>query len=255
MADRKKLFITGAAGTIGEALRKHLRDRYDFRLLFHSKVPDVEKGDEVVVSDVANFEAMLEATVGVDVIVHLALAKWKGQTEAHRAQATLGVDIPGVYNLYEAARINQVPTVVFASTNHVTGNYEKDKFCSYPDAMVRPDGIYGAGKAFGEALGRFYSDRHGIRVFCLRIANFNGKDEPGQFYEPGYSRWFSPRDIAQMTWRCIEAEALKFGIFYGVSNGGEKKFDLSNAKALLSYEPEDDGSLKVYRDMYQKAKG
>ena len=256
MVDRKKLFITGAAGTIGQALRKHLRDRYDFRLLFHSKVPDVEKGDEVVVSDVANFETMLEATVGVDVIVHLALAKlWKGQTEAQRAQGTLGVDIPGVYNLYEAARINRVPTVVFASTNHVTGNYEKDEFCSYPDAMVRPDGIYGAGKAFGEALGRFYSDRHGIRVFCLRIANFNGEDEPGRFYEPGYSRWFSPRDIAQMTWRCIETEALKFGIFYGVSGGGEKKFDLSNAKALLSYEPEDDGSLKVYRDMYQRAKG
>ena len=112
-----------------------------------------------------------------------------------------------------------MPTVVYASTNHVTGMNEKEGIRSEPDKPVRPDGIYGAGKAFGEALGRFYADQYGIRVFCLRIANFNGLDEPGRDYEPGQSRWFSPRDIAQMTWRCIEAEDLKFEIFYGVSSG------------------------------------
>ncbi|MBI2951198.1 NAD(P)-dependent oxidoreductase [bacterium] len=255
MTRRKKLFITGAAGLIGAALRKHLRGRYDFRLLFHSTVPEVEKGDEVVISDVSNFEAMLEATAGVDAIVHLALARWRGTTQAQRAQSTLQVDIPAVYNIYEAARVNRVPTVVFASTNHVTGHYEKEGALSQPDLPVRPDGIYGAGKAFGEALGRFYSERHGIRVLCLRIANFNGKDEPGRLYEPGLSRWLSPRDMAQLTWRCIEAEGVTFGVFYGVSRGGEQKFDLSNAKALLGYEPEDDGSLEVYRNKYKKDGG
>jgi uronate dehydrogenase len=255
MAKRKKIFITGAAGAIGEALRKHLRDRYDFRLLFHSNIPEVEKGDEVVTSDVANFESMLEATAGVDAIVHLALAKWNGSTQSQRAQSTMRVDIPGVYNLYEAARINRVPVVVFASTNHVTGLYEKEGSLSQPDAPVRPDSIYGAGKAFGEALGRLYAERHGVRVLCLRIANFNGQDEPGRFYEPGLSRWLSPRDMAQLTWRCIETEGVSFGVFYGVSGGGEKKFDLSNAKALLGYAPEDDGSLEVYRKKYKKDRG
>lgn len=254
MAQRKKLFVTGAAGLIGEALRKHLRGRYDFRLMFHSKVHPAEPGDEVVTSDVTRFEAMLEATSGVDAVVHLALAKgWGGQTRAERARQTIDVDIPGVYNILEASRINRVPTVVFASTNHVTGQYEKEGLVSHADALVRPDSVYGAGKAFGEALGRFYSERHGLRVFCLRIANFNGQDEPGRYYEPGFSRWLSPRDMAQLTWRCIEAEGLTYGIFYGVSGGGEKKFDLSNAEALLGYAPEDDGSLEVYRNRYKKA--
>ena len=45
MAERKKLLITGAAGKIGAALRKHLRNRYDFRLMFHSQIPD-ESGRE-----------------------------------------------------------------------------------------------------------------------------------------------------------------------------------------------------------------
>ena len=248
MERRKRLFITGAAGLVGTALRTHLRGRYDFRLLFHSRIPEVDREDEVVVSDVTRFEAMLEATRGVDAVLHLALAGgWRGETSAERARQALEVDMPGVYNVFEASRINGVPTVVFASTNHVSGYYEKENLLSDPEAPVRPDGVYGAGKAFGEALGRCYSDRYGMRVFCLRIANFPGKDEPGRSYEPGMSRWLSPRDLAQLAWRCLEAEGLKFGIFYGVSRGGEKKFDLSNAKALLGYEPEDDGSAEVYR--------
>ena len=128
---------------------------------------------------------------------------------------------------------------------------EKEGILSHPDMPVRPDSIYGAGKAFGEALGRYYADAHSLRVFCLRIANFNGRDEPGRYYEPGYSRWLSPRDLAQLTRRCIEAKELNWGIFYGVSRGAELKWDLSNARDLLGYEPEDDGSALEHRQKYQ----
>ena len=254
MAKRKKLMITGAAGKIGSALRKHLRDRYDFRLLFHSRIPeDLDRRDEVVISDVSNFASMLEATEGVDAIAHLALARgWRGVTQAQRAQMTFDIDMQGNYNFYEAARINGVGTVVFASTNHVSGMNEKAGIYTDPDMPVRPDSIYGAGKAFGEALGRLYSDRNNMRVICIRIASFNGEDEPGRYYENGLSRWLSPRDMAQLTWRGIEAEGVKFGIFYGVSGGAEKKWDLTNAKELLGYEPEDDGTLPVYQEKYRK---
>ena len=252
-ARRQKLFITGAAGVVGTALRKHLRDRYDYRLLFHATVPEVDPGDEVVLGDVADFEAMREATAGVDAIAHLALARVsRHMTQAARARNTIDVDMRGVYNVYEAARLNRVRTVVFASTNHVTGLNEQEGLVSTPEAPVRPDSIYGAGKAFGEALGRLYADRHGVRVFCLRIANFNGKDEPGRFYEPGLSRWLSPRDLAQLVWRCIEAEHLQWGIFYGVSGGGEQKWDLANARELLGYQPADDGSLERWRARYPR---
>lgn len=257
MCKRKKLFITGAAGRVGTALRKHLRDHCDLRLLFHSTIPDdVGPEDEVVVSDVASYAAMLEATEGVDTIVHLALARgWRGMPKAQRAQRTFNVDVMGTYFIFEAARINGITTVVYASTNHVTGINEKKGIRSQPDMPVRPDSLYGAGKAFGEALGRYYVDVHGLRVFCLRIANFNGRDEPGRYYEPGYSRWLSARDLAQLTWRCIEAENLNWGIFYGVSGGAEEKWDISNARVLLGYEPEDDGSAEVYRRRYASERG
>ncbi|MBC7236633.1 MAG: NAD(P)-dependent oxidoreductase [Chloroflexi bacterium] len=249
---RKKVLITGAAGTVGTALRKHLRDRYDLRLLFHSRVPDdIAPEDEIAISDVANYAAMIEVTEGVDVIVHLALAgALHGRPRAEIAQQTFDVDMKGTYHIYEAARVNKVSTVIYASTNHVTGINEQLGIRSHPDMPVRPDSIYGAGKAFGEALGRYYADVHGLRVFCLRIANFNGKDEPGRYYEPGKSRWLSPRDLAQLVWRCIETEGLNWGIFYGVSRGAEEKWDIANARELLGYEPQDDGSEERFRRMY-----
>ena len=205
----------------------------------------------------ATVPAVLEATEGVDVIVHLALSAWghRGfvRLEADRARLTFDVDMKGTYHLFEAARINRVATFIYASTNPVTGINEKEGILSQPDQPVRPDSIYGAGKAFGEALGRLYADVHGMRVFCLRIANCNARDEPGRYYEPGYSRWLSPRDLAQLTWRCIEAEDLSWGIFYGVSRGAERKWDLSNARELLGYEPQDDGSALAFRQRYSKA--
>lgn len=256
MSERKRLLVTGAAGIVGTAIRKHLKDRYDFKLLCNRTIPeDVSPSDVVVSGDIADFEVMTEAAQGVDGIVHLGLANRRtAGTRAELARGTIDVDIRSCYNIYEAARINGVEVVVFASTNHVTGLNEQDGIVSRPDLPVRPDGIYGAGKAFGEALGRYYADRMGVRVLCLRIANFNGKDEPGRFYPKGGSRWLSPRDCAQLVWRSIETTDVKFGVFYGVSLGGEEKWDLTNAREQLGYDPVDNGADDKWQAQYREDK-
>ena len=255
MTERKRVFITGAAGTIGTALRRHIRAWYDLRLLFHSRIPDdVGPSDEVVIGDIADYAAMVEATEGVDAIVHLALAhRPRRTTQAERAWQAFDVDMKGTYCVFEGARINRVPTLVYASTNHVTGVNEQEGVISRPELAIRPDSIYGVGKAFGEALGRLYMESHGLRVFCLRIANCNGQDDdPGRYYEPGRARWLSAGDLAQLVHRCIEAEGLNWGIFYGVSGGAEEKWDLTNARELLGYAPRDDGSAARYRERYRR---
>ena len=253
MPKRKRLLITGAAGKVGGALREHLRDRYGLRLLFHRTIPDdLRPEEEMLTADISDFEAMLEATRGVDIVAHCAIFnRPKGMTRAALARLTFDVDMKSCYNIYEAARLNGVETVVFASTNHVTGMNEKEGLISRPELPVRPDGIYGAGKAFAEALGRYYSDAYGLRVFCLRIANFNGLDEPGRRYEVGQARWLSPRDCAQLTHKCIENDDLKFGVYYGVSQGGEEKWDLTNAIEELGYAPEDNGALREWQAKYE----
>jgi len=240
---RKKLFITGAAGNVGSALRRYLRDRYDFRLLFHSNVPEVEQGDEVVVSDLSDFASMVEAGAGIDAIVHLGIATGKrGLTRSRHNQMIMETNVQGTYNIFESARINNVPKVIFASTNHVTGFYEKEGSVSRPNLPVRPDSMYGVSKAYGEALGRFYYDAHGMSVYCIRIANFPNTDEANRQYETGMNRWLSSRDMAELTHCCMEAPHPQFGIFYATSKGGELKWDMVNAKEMIGWEPQDRGA-------------
>ena len=63
-----------------------------------------------------------------------------------------------------------VKRVVFASSNHAVGFYPREQRIGV-NVTVRPDSRYGVSKAFGEALGALYADKHGLRVTCLRIGN------------------------------------------------------------------------------------
>ncbi|MBT3342892.1 MAG: NAD(P)-dependent oxidoreductase [Gemmatimonadetes bacterium] len=243
MSSRKKLFITGAAGLVGSALRLHLRDRYDFRLLFHRTIPETEPGDEIMVSDVANFENMVEACEGVDAVIHLGIAiAGRGTPRTRYNQMIMETNIQGTYNVFEAARIHSVPKVIFASTNHVTGYYEKEGIVTGDDVMVRPDSMYGVSKAYGEALARHYHDAFGMSCYCLRIANFPNTDEVNSKYETGKNRWLSARDCSNLVTSCLEAPHPQFGIFNAVSRGAELKWDLSSSKRLVDWEPEDRGA-------------
>jgi uronate dehydrogenase len=238
MTARKLILMTGASGMIGQDMRRLLRDRYRFRLMSHSTPLTPEGDEEVIQGAVDSFDDMLRAVRGVDGVLHLAASS---AVETPWPDA-LKNNIIGVYNCYEAMRQAGVKTVVFASTNHVTGMYERDSQPCYPDLPVRPDGYYGASKAFGEALGRYYSDAFGLRVICLRIGSY--LPEPRN--ERNLSTWLSPRDMAQLFWRSLESDR-PFGIFYGVSGNRRRYWSIESAVTDLGYRPEDDAELYAER--------
>ena len=53
------------------------------------------------------------------------------------------------------------------------------------------------------------------------------------------STWLSYKDTVQLCWRGIEAEDVKWGIYYGISGNTRAYWDIQNAKDELGYEPED----------------
>lgn len=242
MGERKKLLITGAAGLVGSALRRYLRDRYDFRLLCYPSIPEVQPEEEALVVDLADFESMVEVGAGIEGIVHLGIATpSRRRTRSRYDRMVLETNIGGTHNVFESARINGIPKIIFASSNAATGSYEEGGIFTRPDMPVRPDSFYGVSKVFGEALGRYYHDAYGMSVYCIRIGNFPNTDQVDHEYEPGMNRWLSARDMAELTACCIEAPHPQFGIFYGVSRGAEKKWDISNARELVGWEPRDSG--------------
>jgi uronate dehydrogenase len=150
----KKVLMTGASGKIGTSLRDLLKDRYALRLQERpggQPVGPARAGEEIVQTDITDMAGMRAAMRGCDAVIHLAASS---AVQTPWADA-LNNNIVGQYTVLEAMRQEGVPRMVFATTNHVTGYYELKGRPCYPDMPVRPDGYYGASKAFGEALARF----------------------------------------------------------------------------------------------------
>jgi len=229
---KKRVLITGAAGRIGASLADQLRGRYDLRLQYHHKVPAHPPVDDYLVADIANFAEIAPALAGIDAVVHMA-----GEPNPRASwDAVHSANIVGCYNVFEAARQAGVKKIVFASTNHVMGMYDRDReWPIYSGQPPRPDSLYGVSKGFGEILGRHFADQHDISGICLRI----GWVLPQPHHDIARFMWLSPRDCAQVTWRAIESD-LPFGIFYAISGNGGRHWDITDTIEKLGYRPADD---------------
>jgi nucleoside-diphosphate-sugar epimerase len=243
-----RLLITGVNGLIGTILRNALHGAYNIYGLDRLG----PFSDRVLSADIAEYKQVvhvIQQFSPLDYIVHLAgnpsvKASW---------DEVLSANIVGTRNIFEAAREFQVPRVIFASTNHVTGAYEGFEPNLYlhtqpeplkisPQDPIRPDSDYGVSKASGEALARYYCARWGIDAICLRIGAVLPDDDPTTNL---HSRkiWLSHRDLVQLVEKSLGSN-VTFGIYYGVSNNKGAFWDINNARTELGYAPVDDGSTR-----------
>lgn len=249
MPQNMKVLVTGASGRIGRAFREAYRNYYSLRLFHHRSPIKASAGEEVVPGDITDFHSILKAMEGVEAVVHLAAdtrikAPWN---------SILKLNIIGTYNVFEATRRSGVKKIVFASSNHACGFAVEESDLVGPGTPIRSDSFYGVSKVFGETLGRYYSDKFGLSVICLRIGSCHDGDDPSNmfktilssertqaFYNPEkiIAMWISNRDMAQLIHRSIETD-LKFGIFYGTSDNIPRIFDINDAKEKLGYKPQD----------------
>lgn len=255
---KKQVLITGATGVIGRAVREHLADRYDLHYLTRRPADFPSH-----VADITDLDAIQPAFRGMDSVVHLAASSTVDSTW----EEILPNNLIGTYNVYEAARREGVDSVVFASSNHTIGVYEIEgapELYELDDPRVydhtvdvRPDSLYGMSKVYGEALGRYYVDMHGLRVFCLRIGSVRESDDPvdpsigeasppllnlttpEQRYKRMRGTWLSRRDCSELISRCLEADHLDWAVVYGISDNPRKFWDISHARELLGYHPRD----------------
>jgi uronate dehydrogenase len=230
MPSMNRVLITGAAGTIGRALRESLRGVYPI-LRLSDRVPltPAGAGEEVDQTDLTDMAAVEKMVAGADGIVHLG-----GISGESDWQTILAGNIVGTYNLFEAARRAGVRRIVFATSNHAVGFYPRTQRIDHR-VVPRPDSRYGVSKAFGEALASLHADKHGIGFLCTRIGNFG----PRPIDKRRLSIWISPRDYAQLVRIGLEHPDIRFEIVYGVSNNRRSWYDNTNA-LRLGYRPQDD---------------
>jgi uronate dehydrogenase len=226
-AKAKRVLLPGAAGGIGTMLRRLLKGVYaELRLSDIAEPNGLGTDENFVQADLADMTAVEKIVEGVDGIIHLGGVSIEKPWEMiHQA------NIVGGYNLFEAARREDVKRVVFASSNHAVGFYRRNRRIG-TEAPVRPDSRYGVSKAFGEALGALYSDKHGMSVTCLRIGNVGARPLDVR----RLSIWISPEDIVQLISIGLNHPDIRFEILYGASNNEAAWWDNSRAQSL-GYRP------------------
>jgi nucleoside-diphosphate-sugar epimerase len=233
-----RVAITGANGDIGRTIAPYLAARHEVRLAIWDlpagrsvAMPDCG-GAEVRRVDITDAAAVTDFVRGTDAVVHLA-----GQREVAADWTSLRApNIDGTFNVFEACHTQSVSKIVFASSNHAAGGYELDGQAGLDGSeVVRPDSLYGVTKAFGEALGRYFSDRHGISVICLRIGSFL----PAPDGERSLRTWLSPADLCRLMSAALAAD-VRYGLYYGASANTRGQWDIRPAIAELGYDPQDD---------------
>jgi nucleoside-diphosphate-sugar epimerase len=247
-----KIGVTGSNGTIGTRLCADLANDHELVRI------DLQNAD--VNANVCDFEAMLGALQGCETVIHLAGvvavdADW---------ESVYGTNIGGTYNVFEAARRSGVRRIIFASSNHCVGMNEVQNapqiyepgFGRVIDTKepYRPDGLYGVWKAFGETLGRYYSDKYGMQVACIRIGSITEADDPrdpsvressgwlGLTDEQKFRRyaatWMSQRDFARLV-RAILERDVPYAVVYGVGDNVTRFWDLEAGRAIYGFWPQD----------------
>jgi len=187
--DTDTVLITGAAGAIGTALRNGLRSGWrHLRLTDVRPIRNPAPNEECIVADVSDRAACERLTQGVKAVVYLT-----GVGSDYSLEDLFRVNVRGLFDVFESARLSGVERIVYASSNHAFGCYPITERVT-PAMPPRPDSLYGAFKVFGETILQNYHDRHGIRSVSMRIGTY--RTEP--IDQRSLATWLSPGDVARL---------------------------------------------------------
>lgn len=236
MSHFNRVLITGAAGALGRELRQA-----GPRLARHVRLTDLRASENLGPMEddrpcnLDDMAGVMKAVEGCDAIIHMGAHATEGGW-----QQILHANIIGTYNIYEAARLHGVKRIVYASSIHAIGYYERNQTID-TSVPTRPDSLYGVSKTFGENLASFYFDKFGIESVCLRI----GTSIPEPKDRRHLITWISYGDLRRLVECCLEAPRVGFLVSYAMSDNKQAFWD-NRAASILGFRPED--SADDYRD-------
>jgi nucleoside-diphosphate-sugar epimerase len=229
---QKLVLVTGSAGNVGQTVWRGLQPHFTLRSFDRVPTP----GDPAPsVGDVADRAAVDRAVAGVDTIIHLGGCP---RMEAEFMRDLVKPNIEGVWHFLDAARLAGVKRFIFASSTNVA-------FGATALPQLTPDTVhvlnpYGATKAFGENLGRWFHDTYGMEFLAVRIGYFRGLYVDPALREAWLHRiWLGPRDCARFFRLAVDAPRFGYGVVYACSRCPENYLDLTSARELIGYEPEE----------------
>lgn len=131
---------------------------------------------QLVVSDIRDPAACLKCTENMDIIVHFAANTGVGQS-VENPRADMEVNVVGLLNMLEAARLRRVGRFIFASSGAPVGEIEPP---IHEEVAPHPVSPYGASKLAGEGYCSAYFRTFELDTIVLRFGNVYG---PGSIHK------------------------------------------------------------------------
>jgi uronate dehydrogenase len=226
-----RVLVTGSAGAVGRPVCAELRAfGHSVRAFDLQPTP---AGDDALVGDIADRDAVSLATRGMDAVVHLAAIPTDAPFET-----LLGPNVLGVHHVLDAAREHGVGRVVLASTIQTVGHLSRERRVTADDRA--PGNHYALTKVWAEEMGAFAARQHGLSVIVPRIAwMVRNPDEAKRMNEiRAYDLYLSPRDAARFFRVAVEADAPGFSLMFVAGPECGARVDLEPARRL-GFVPQD----------------
>ncbi len=194
----KRILITGGAGFIGSNLCEHFVQRQNEVICFDNLATGSTKNLEAISSasnftfvegDIRDLDACMEASKGVDIILHQA-ALGSVPRSIEDPIATSQVNVNGFLNILEATRKLKVPRLIYAASSSAYGDIQSD--VKVEGRIGKPLSPYAVSKLTNEKYADVYSKIYGIEVIGLRYFNvFGRKQTPDGAYAAAIPRFIS----------------------------------------------------------------
>ncbi|OUR93636.1 NAD-dependent dehydratase [Halobacteriovorax marinus] len=175
-----KALVTGGAGFIGSHLIDLLLEE-KFEVICFDNLDDgnLENLSHALKSnsftfiedDILNFDRLSEASVGCDVIFHLA-GKADIVPSVENPKKYFDVNVTGTVNVLEAARFNSIKRVVYAASSSCYGI--ATNFPTSETDALSPEYPYAQTKLMGEEALLHWGKIYNIEVNSLRLFNVYG---------------------------------------------------------------------------------
>lgn len=182
-----KALVTGGAGFIGSHIAERLlKDGHEVIVIDDfstGKMENLPVDDErltVIEGDIRGFDPLVKIMEGVDWVFHQAAVASVPKT-VHDPIGSSAVNYAGTLNILEAARINKVKRVVFASSAALYGDeLTLPKIETMSPVALSP---YAVDKMASEYACMMYKTLYGLETVALRYFNVYGpRQDPSSPY-------------------------------------------------------------------------
>jgi len=235
------VLVIGGTGFIGPRLIRRLVARGEAVVCMDlnpgaAPFADVPSGAPVVRGDITQFEDVMRTVLEVkpDRLVNLAYGLGAGEGNPHQV---MRLDVLGMDNCFEAARLGGIKRVVYASSIAVSGpqSHFGERAVTEDDPMYGTS-QYAVHKIFNEFQARKYIKNYGMSITGVRPANVTGPDKvrgstdhvqlmteaargkPVHLPKKGFMRLLiHVEDIAEVFARVLLADAPRYDLY---SSGG-----------------------------------